>query len=172
MTFSKKNKDSQLAIFQIYKNHRTNPETLPSTPKEPHKGSMGKQSTLSTTNWKWEKRLEWWRPGWGTSTWIRLAVKSTMQAPFAFFNSILFCCYAKLIYLKHSCNSSTFLRTVLEKDPYYWTTVRMWKTKWNTFKKCQPQDSSKYVCTKKIAINFNEIFSCGTFTGFSPMAKV
>lgn len=47
----------------MYKNHKTNPETLPGTPKEPYKGSMGKQSTLSMTtenktkDWNSESQL-------------------------------------------------------------------------------------------------------------------
>lgn len=118
----------------MYKKHRTNPETLPGTRKEPHKGSMGKRSTLSIPSWKREERLEQWRPAWWASTWIRLAVKSTKQALFVFFNSILFYCYAKLICLKHSCNSPTFTWTVLEEDSYYWTRVRMGKPNWNTLK--------------------------------------
>lgn len=41
------------------------------------------------------------------------------------------------------------------------------------FKKCQPQESSKYASTKNTADdNFNVIFSHETFTGFSPMTKV
>jgi len=48
----------------MYNKHRTNTEIAPGTPKEPHKGSTDRQSTLIITNWKQEKRLEQWgQPG-------------------------------------------------------------------------------------------------------------
>lgn len=41
----------------MYKNHKTNPETLPGTPKETYKGSMGMTTENKAKDWNSASQL-------------------------------------------------------------------------------------------------------------------